>query len=85
MNNHFNIQHSLTMTLWFIYHLSLTIKSQNVITDTGGTTRFHLVFVPEQFLPGMSPAIIQLPMSQHPQQCALTSINITNNSNPEVV
>ena len=85
MNNYFNIQHSLTMTLWFIHHLSLTIKSQNVITDTRGTTRLHLVFVSEQFLPGMSPAIIQLSMSQHPQQCALTSINITDNSNPKMV
>lgn len=41
-------------------HLSLLVKSQNVVAHAAGPATLHLMLVSEEFLTGKAPAIVQL-------------------------
>ena len=55
-----------TMYVCPVDHISILVKSQDVIPHTRGPPGFNLMLVPEQFLSGHSPPIVQLPMGEHP-------------------
>lgn len=63
--------------------MSLLVEAQDVIPHTAGPAALHLMFVSEELLPGEPPAVVQLPVGQHPQQGALTCIHVTHHRYPE--
>ena len=73
------------MSVSLIHNSSLAVKVEDVITNTGGSPSLHLMLVAEQPLSCRPPTIVQLPVGEHPKQCALASIHIPNHCNPECV
>ena len=74
-----------TMSVSLVHNSSLAVKPEDVITNTGSSSRLHLMLVTEQSLSCCPPTIVQLPVGEHPQQCALASIHIPNYCNPKRV
>lgn len=74
-----------TMSISLVHNSSLAVKAEDVITNTGGSSRLHLMLVTEQPLSCRPPTIVQFPVGEHPQQCALASIHIPNYCNPKRV
>lgn len=74
-----------TMSISLVHNSSLAVKAKDVIANTGGSSRLHLMLVTEQPLSCRPPTIVQFPVGEHPQQCALASIHIPNYCNPKRV
>lgn len=51
-----------TMAVRLVHYIAFTVKAQNVIAHTAGSTRFNFMFVAKEFLAGKATAIVQLPV-----------------------
>lgn len=71
-----------TVAVWFVYHISFTVKAQNVVAHTAGATRLNLMFVAEEFLAGKASPIVQLPVCQDPQKRAFAGIHVAHDRYP---
>ncbi len=72
-----------SVTVRFVDYLAFLIKSQDVIAHAAGAATLHFMLVPEELLSCKATSIIQLSMSQHTQQSALTGVHIPHYSHPE--
>ena len=60
-------------------HLSLLIKTQDIVAHAARPAALHFVLVPKELLASEASAVVQLAVGQNPQQSALPSIHIPNN------
>ena len=44
----------------FVYNFTAAVEAKNVVADATRSTRFHLVFVAEQFLSRETSSVVQL-------------------------
>ena len=68
--------------VWLVYHLTVAVKSQDVIPYAARTPRFHLMFMPEEFHSGKASSVVKLSMSENTQKGAFPSVYITHYRNP---
>ena len=79
LNRH---QTPLTVSVCLVDHPALLVEAQDVVANAGRSPALHLMFVPEQLLPGCATAVVQLTVCEHPQQSALTGIHIAHHRHP---
>lgn len=57
-------------------HLSLLVKTQDIIADAARPAALHFMFVSKELLASKASAVVQLTMGQNPQQSALPRVHI---------
>lgn len=62
--------------LWFVDHVTSTVKAQYIVTNAAGPASLHLMLVAEQFLASKATTIVELAVGQHSQHRALTRVNV---------
>ena len=67
-----------------IHNLSLGVKAQNLVTDRRSPSRLYLVQVAEEVESSSSPAIVQLSLSEDPQESTLASLHWTEDDQTSV-
>lgn len=73
----------LSSNFWAtVAHLSLLVKTQDVISNAAGPAALHFMFVSEELLASEASTIVQFTVSQNPQQSALPSIHIPHHCHP---
>lgn len=63
-------------------HLSLLVKTQDIIAHTAGPAALHFMFVSKELLASEASTIVQLTMGQNPQQSALPRVHIPYHRHP---
>ncbi len=57
-------------------HLSLLVKTQDIIAHTAGPATLHFMFVSKELLASEASAVVQLTVGQNPQKSALPRVHI---------
>jgi len=60
------------------------VKTKDIIADAARPPRLHLVLVSEEFLSGVTTAVVELRMRQNSEQSALAGVNVSNHCHPVV-
>ena len=68
------------MSIGFVDHISIGIKTEDVISNRTSSSTFKFMLVSKQRLSGISTSIIQNPIGQNSQQSRLSSVYVADNS-----
>lgn len=63
-------------------HLSLLVKTQDIIAHTAGPAALYFMFVSKELLASEASTIVQLTVGQNPQQSALPCVHISHHRHP---
>jgi len=63
-------------------HLSLLVKTQDIIAHTAGPATLHFMFVSKELLASKASAIVQLTVGQDPEQRALPRVHVAYHGHP---
>ena len=64
--------------------LSLVIEAEDLVADAGRAARLDLVQMTEQVQPRPATPVIQLPLTEHPDQRTLTRVHVTQHRDPQI-